>query len=352
MKPAAPNELRLLFWETTTACNLRCVHCRAEAAERRTGELTPKQSTALLDDVASFARPVIVLSGGEPLMRKDIFEIARYGTRLGLRVVLATNGTILTREMARELKESGVQRVSVSIDGSDAATHDAFRGVPGAFDAAMNGIALCREAGLPIQVNATIARHNIDQLGGLLELATSVGACALHFFMLVPTGCGKHIADSEMIQASEYERALLWLCEASKTSSVNLKATCAPHYHRVIRQKAKSEDRDVLGSPGGFEAMTRGCLAGSAVCFVSSTGEVYPCGYLPLSAGNVLQSPLSGIWRESPLFASLRDPSLLQGKCGICDYSHVCGGCRARAYAETGNYLAAEPYCIYQPRKS
>ena len=239
MKSASPNELRLVFWETTTACNLRCIHCRAEAAERRTGELTSRQSRALLDDIASFGRPVIVLSGGEPLMREDIFEIARYGTRLGLRVVLATNGTILTPETARELKESGIQRVSVSIDGLDAATHDAFRGVPGAFDAAINGVALCKQAGLPIQINATIARHNIDQLDGLLALAASVGACALHFFMLVPTGCGKHIADSEMIEASEYERVLLWLHEASLSSAINLKATCAPHYHRVIRQKAR-----------------------------------------------------------------------------------------------------------------
>lgn len=303
----------------------------------------------MLSRIASFAKPVVVLSGGEPLVRDDIFNIARFGSDLGLRMVLATNGTTVDTAIARKMLEAGIQRVSISIDGADASTHDTFRGLPGAFDAALRGIDCCKSAGMPVQINTTVAKHNLDQLPKILELAVSIGACALHLFLLVPTGCGKEISGRQMISPSEYEDVLKWLYDASKGSTINVKATCAPHYFRVMRQRAKVEGIKITPETHGLEAMTKGCLAGSAVCFVSYKGDVYPCGYFPVSAGNVLETPFEEIWNSSELFASLRDTSLLKGKCGNCEYAGVCGGCRARAYAETGDYLDEEPYCIYQP---
>lgn len=344
--------LRLVFWETTTSCNLKCIHCRASAAECRSPEeLTTEQSYALLKDIAEFAKPVIVLSGGEPLVRDDIYDIASFGNSLGLRMVLATNGTSLNTETVKKLMQSGIQRISVSLDGADAEKHDAFRGVSGAFVSALNGIQCAIAEGLPVQINTTVARHNYEQIQQIYDLAISVKACALHLFLLVPTGCGKEITDTEMIAPEQYENVLNWLYDTSKTSPINLKATCAPHYFRVMRQRARAEGIKITPETHGLEAMTKGCLAGSAVCFISYRGDVYPCGYFPVSAGNVLETPIRTIWEESELFRQLRDPSLLEGKCGVCEYARVCSGCRARAYAETGNYLQEEPYCVYTPKR-
>ena len=344
--------LRLVFWETTTSCNLKCIYCRASAVEDRSpDELDLQQSCDLLAEIASFAKPVIVLSGGEPLVREDIFEIARYGTDLGLRMVLATNGTTVDSDVVHKMLDSGIKRISISLDGADAQTHDSFRGLHGAFESALRGVAHCNAVGMPVQINTTVAKHNLSQLPDILRLTESIGACALHLFLLVPTGCGKEISGREMISPDEYEGVLNWLYDSTKEAKINLKATCAPHYFRVMRQRAKAEGVKITAETHGFEAMTKGCLAGSAVCFVSYKGDVYPCGYFPVSAGNVLKTPMSKIWRDSELFDSLRRPAMLKGKCGHCEYVNVCGGCRARAYAETGDYLGEEPYCVYDPKK-
>jgi heme b synthase len=340
------NELRLVFWETTVACNLRCVHCRACPTENRPpDELSFDQACRLLSDISTFAKPVIVLSGGEPLVRDDISDLAAFGTDIGLRMVLATNGTLLDSQSAMRLKSAGIQRISVSIDGADAPTHDAFRRLAGAFESAMRGIECARSSGIPVQINATVAHHNIDQLPSILDLAIERGACALHLFLLVPTGCGKDIAGHQMISPDQYESVLNWLHDASHSAPIELKATCAPHYARIARQAAGAESGERRAE--NHPAAPGGCLAGTGVCFVSHRGEVFPCGYFPVSAGNVLDTPLGVIWARSELFRSLRDPSLLKGKCGLCEYRRVCGGCRARAYAETGDYLAEEPYCVY-----
>lgn len=352
LDPESP-QLRLVFWETTTACNLKCVHCRACAVEDRSPEeLSTRQSLNLLRQIASFAKPVVVLSGGEPLVREDIFEIASAGTQLGLRMVLATNGTNLPPDVIARLKSAGIQRLSISLDGANSESHDAFRGVPGAFDAALKGIRSCVEEQTPVQINTTVSRNNLQELPAIMDLAVSLGACALHLFLLVPTGCGKEIADAEMITPAQYEDVLNWLCDQSRSVPINLKATCAPHYFRVMRQRAKAEGIKITSQTHGMEAMTKGCLAGSGVCFVSYKGDVYPCGYFPVSAGNVLRTPLERIWKESELFRELRDESLLEGKCSVCEYVRLCGGCRARAYAETGNYLGEEPYCVYVPKRA
>jgi len=342
---------RLVFWELTNACNLKCVHCRACPVEQRSPEdLTLEESKTLVDQIASFAEPVLVLSGGEPLVRPDVFDIAEYGTSKGLRVALATNATLVTPEVARRIKESGVQRVSVSIDGATAESHDSFRQLSGAFDEAWQGIERIKAVDLPFQINTTITKHNIDEISDILALAVERGAVALHVFLLVPTGCGKEIADREMIGPQEYERVLNWFYDRSKDSGIRMKATCAPHYFRIMRQRAREEGIKIAPETHGFEAMTKGCLAGSGVCFVSHKGEVYPCGYLPVLAGNVRHRHFKEIWDNAEVFKILRDEDNLQGKCGYCEFRRICMGCRARAYGYTGNYLDPEPYCVYEPK--
>ncbi|WP_440954349.1 heme b synthase [Methanosarcina sp. Mfa9] len=341
---------RLIAWELTAGCNLSCVHCRGSStSEVPAGELTTEEAKHFIDEVAEFGKPILILSGGEPLTRPDVFEIARYGTDSGFRVVLATNGTLLTPEIVDKLKEAGVQRVSISLDGANAKTHDEFRGVPGAFDRALAGIAILREGGLPFQINTTVSKRNLEEVPDTYELAKELGAAAYHVFFLVPTGRG---SDSDEVSPVEYERVLNWFYDMQKEAEIQLKATCAPHYFRIMRQRAKKEGIEISVKTHGYEAMTKGCLGGTGFCFVSSVGEVYPCGYLPVLAGNIKEQPFREIWEDAEVFKKLRDPDELKGKCGECEYKKVCGGCRARAYAATGDYLEEEPYCIYRPRKN
>jgi heme b synthase len=361
--------LRLLFWETTKRCNLNCLHCRAVPQQARDPlELSTSESFTLMDQIAETpARPVLVLSGGEPLARSDIFELGGYGLGKGFRMALATNGTLIDADVARRIRETGFSRVSVSLDGVLPATHDGFRGFPGSHALALAGIRRLRDEGVSVQINSTIARHNVGEVSGLLDLSLQLGADALHLFMLVPVGCGVELAESAMLPADEYERVLHWFYEQSKVCSIDLKATCAPHYFRIraerIMEERKHGDRSTpfvahgtrlkaAPDPAGgqpLSMMTRGCLAGTSVCFVSHVGEVYPCGYLPVVAGNVRIQAFGEIWRASEVFRALRDPAALGGKCGICRYQAICAGCRARAYAETGDYLAEEPFCTYEP---
>lgn len=357
---------RLIFWETTAGCNLRCIHCRrVTLADQLTPQdLTTEESFKMIDQIREVGRPVFVLSGGEPLFRPDIFEIARYATDKGLPVALATNGTLIDDAVAQKIKDSGVRRASISFDGIDAETHDAFRGLPGSFDAAIRGFKALRKVGIPVQINTTVANHNKEQLEGMLKMAQELDAVGLHLFLLVPVGCGVEIAEEEMISAREYEEVLNWLYDKENTDTgLQLKATCAPHYFRVMRVRRaedkrkglirtlpNSHHRQVHGDGGPqMHQSTKGCLAGTGVSFVSHRGEVFPCGYLPVEAGNVRKDNFGAIWQDSPLFQDMRDPDKLEGKCGACQFKHVCGGCRARAYGMTGNYLAEEPFCAYDP---
>ncbi|MFH1322407.1 MAG: heme b synthase [Methanobacteriota archaeon] len=341
---------RLIAWELTNACNLACIHCRASAIRDPTpDELSTAEAKHFVDELVEY-KPIIILTGGEPLLRSDVYDIAQYASGHGLRVVLATNGTLLTPDIAKKLKDVGIQRVSISIDGSTKETHDIFRGETGAFEAALRGIDILKNAGLSFQINTTITKRNLTEIPNIYELALELGASALHIFLLVPTGRGEEI-ESEEIPPEEYERVLNWFYDKSKTSRIQLKATCAPHYFRIIRQRAKAEGVRITKETHGLEAMTKGCLGGSGFCFVSSTGNVYPCGYLPALAGNIRQKPFKMIWEKSKVFNDLRDTGKLKGKCGECEYRAICGGCRARAYAQTGDYLDEEPYCMYVPPK-
>ncbi len=377
---------RLVFWETTAGCNLACIHCRriTVADQLLPQDLTTAESFDLIDQIAAFARPIFVLSGGEPLFRPDIFDIARHASDAGLIVALATNGTLIDANVARKIKESGVRRVSISFDGADASTHDIFRG-KGAFDKSLAGMNYLHEVGVPYQINTTVARHNIHQMDQTLALAKGLEAQALHLFLLVPVGCGVEIAPDQQISPTEYEHVLNWMYDAEMAGGIELKATCAPHYFRIVRQRQAEERRSGIfrerpsshhrqqhagghpsnghpganGHPGSddgnqaarqaMNAMTKGCLAGTGVCFVSHRGEIFPCGYLPVEAGNIRQQPFRAIWEGSTVFADLRDPDLLGGKCGLCEFKRVCGGCRARAYGMTHEYLDEEPFCTYEP---
>jgi heme b synthase len=342
---------RLVFWELTKRCNLRCQHCRAVPSERPVeGELDTQACFQFIEELTEIGRPILVLTGGEPLYRPDLFEIANFAVEREFPVALATNGTLIDGTIARRIRESGIRRVSISLDGGTAETHDAFRGLPGSFEQALRGMRFLREEEIPVQVNVTIARHNLAEREQILELASRAGAVALHLFLLVPVGCGVEIAPEAMISPEEYEETLEWLYDQTKQTRLELRATCAPHYYRIIRQKAKAEGRKLDMKTDGMAAMTKGCLAGSGVFFVSHRGDVQPCGYLPLSAGNIRDTNIRTILEESPLLRDLRDPDLLEGKCGYCEFRNVCAGCRARAYGVTGDYLAEEPMCVYEPK--
>lgn len=301
-----------------------------------------------MDEIASLDHPVIILTGGEPLLRADIFDLARYGTDKGLRMVMATNGTLITEEMVIEMKISGIQRISVSLDGPDPETHDLFRKVKGAFEGSLRGIERAKKMGLEFQINTTITRVNLHLLPEILRLAVNLGAVAHHIFLLVPTGRGKELQAQE-ISALDYEKTLHWFYEQRRQVPLQLKATCAPHYYRILRQRAKEEGEKIAVQEHGLDAMTRGCLGGISFCFISHVGQVQPCGYLELNCGNVRENSFQGIWADSEAFRNLRNTNGYQGKCGRCEFRKVCGGCRARAFEISGDYMSEEPYCIYEP---
>ena len=344
-------ELRMIAWEVTRSCNLSCIHCRASAEMGPyEGELTTKQCFDVIDQIVSFAQPVVILTGGEPLMRDDIFEIASYGTQKGLRMVMAPNGTLITEENAEKMKQAGIERVSISIDGATRESHNNFRQMEGAFEGAMRGIEIIKKAGIEFQINSTVSAVNLKEIEAIQELAIKLGAVAHHIFLLVPTGRGKDMKDQE-ITPQEYEDVLNWFYEQGEKVHIQLKATCAPHYYRILRERAKKEGKQVTFEKYGLDAVTRGCLGGIGFCFISHRGDVQPCGYLELNCGNVKETRLQEIWEDSQIFNDLRNYEHYQGKCGVCEFKHVCGGCRARAYETSGNYLDEEPYCTYVPKR-
>ncbi|MCF8054551.1 MAG: heme b synthase [Deltaproteobacteria bacterium] len=341
--------IRLVAWETTRSCNLACVHCRgASLGTSYPDELDTIEGKRLLDEIASVGKPIIILTGGEPLVRPDIFELASYGASKGLPMALATNGVLITPEVATKIKDSGVRRVSVSIDGSDAAHHDGFRGVSGAFAGALRGIANLASQRIDFQLNTTITKRNIHQLENILDLAIELGAVAHHIFLLVPTGRGEDLAGEE-INAEQYEETLEWFYERSLTYPIELKATCAPHYFRVFHQRKDENTKSSVSY--ALHAHSRGCLGGIAFCFVSHRGIAQPCGYFDRDCGNIRERGFRDVWENSEIFNELRHLEMYKGKCGVCEFLRVCGGCRARALAKEGDYLAEEPLCSYQPRR-
>lgn len=353
--------LRLLFWESTIRCNLTCAHCRrVESNDTAHRDLSTVQAKQLIGQLAELGRgqpmmPVLVFSGGEPLCREDLYELIARAKSQGVTCALATNGTLIDAAAAGQIRDSGVARVSVSLDGATAEVHDRLRRLAGSFKRAVEGIGYLRDAKVPFQINMTLTRHNAGQLEDIYELAKSLGAVAVHIFMLVPVGCGQSLAETDMLSPEQYERKLIEICTLDGRGELQMKVTCGPHYERVIRQAGLHTSRSKADGavPGRSKhgGASKGCLAGLGVLFVGHQGDVFPCGYLPIKCGNVLQQKLADIWHKSEDLARMRDTSALEGKCGICDYRQVCGGCRGRAYAATGNYMAEEPFCAYVPER-
>ena len=339
-----------MAWEVTRKCNLNCVHCRA-GSDRGPypGELDTTKCLEILEQIRLVGRPIVILTGGEPVLRDGIFELAERGTQLGLRMVLATNGTLLTPAIVEKMKASGIKRVSISIDGADEQQHDRFRKVPGAFNKAMKGIQLLKDAGLEFQINTTVTRHNVHDIKKILDMTVRLGAVAQHIFLLVPTGRAREMINQE-IDALEYEKLLHWFYEMRDKVPIHLKATCAPHYYRILRQEAHKKGQKVDYKTYGLDAVTRGCLGGTSFCFISYDGIIQPCGYLELNSGDLKEASFDSIWENSEIFRKLRDFSSYKGKCGRCEYIKFCGGCRARAYEATGDFLAEEPLCSYEPK--
>lgn len=327
----------VLIWELTQACELACDHCRAEAQpERHPDELSTAEGKSLLDDAREFGEgQLVVLSGGDPLARSDVTELIDYGTDRGLRMTMTPSGTTsLTRSRVQEMANVGLRRMALSIDGGNAASHDAFRGESGSFEATLDAAQYAQQANLPLQINTTVCAETVEELPAIKELVAELDAVLWSVFFLVPVGRG---AALESVSPERAEQVMEWLCEVAEEQSFGVKTTEAPHYRRVRSQRGDTATR------------RGGITAGDGFVFVSHVGEVYPSGFLPASAGNVREDNVVDIYRDSELFQRLRDPDELQGKCGACEYRGLCGGSRSRAYATTGDPLASDPLCSYVP---
>jgi len=343
--------LKWMAWEVTSKCNLKCVHCRSSSdIHSPEGKFTLDKCYKLLDDISEFAKPVIVLSGGEPLLRKDIFDIAKYGTEKGFRMCMATNGVLVTDEVCEKMKDSGIKIVSLSLDGSTKEIHDNFRGQSGAFDGVMNAVRLFKKHNIQFIINSSFTKRNQHDIQNVYQLAKSLGATAWYMFLIVPTGRGEEIMN-ELVSKEDYEKILNWHYEMERNEhEILVRPTCAPQYYRIWHERSKLEGKDsdrrsLTFSTGGG----KGCIAGQTICFVNSEGDVYPCSYFPFPAGNVFKDKIKDIWENSKLFSDLRSFKEYEGKCGVCKYLGVCGGCRARAYAVSGSYMKEEPFCDYVP---
>jgi radical SAM protein len=339
----------LVIWEVTQACDLACVHCRASAQpERNPAELSTEQGYRLLDEIRSFGEPLMVFTGGDPLKRPDLYELIRYSVKIGLRTNVTPSATpLLTAEAIEGFQAAGIARMAISLDGPDAATHDEFRGIPGTFDRAMFALRHARDIGLDTQLQTTVSRRNMARLAEVAEIAKEVRTRMWSLFFLIVTGRAE---ESDDLLAPEYEQVFEFMYELSKTAPFGVKTTEAMHYRRYVAQRIKAEHGVTENQNAkGVAWRTAGVSDGKGFVFVSHTGEIFPSGFLPVTGGNVLDDSLTDVYRNSDLFRALRDTSRREGKCGICEYQKICGGSRSRAYALTGDFLAEDPRCIYQP---
>ncbi len=330
----------------TSSCNLACAHCYMDADQRgkpSPDELSNAELKTLFQEIADRAPgTIVVLTGGEPLLRPDLPLIVKSGAQAGLRMVLGTNGILLTPEKVKRLKQAGLQGVGVSLDAVEPTAHDSFRGVPGAFARARQGIRNCREQDLHVQIHFTLTRAQLGRESDVITMAKELGASIVNFFFLVCVGRGQSAMD---LTPEEYESALIRIAHLQRNSKeIMVQSRCTPHFKRILyEQDPESEFTRAMGYDGG------GCPAATHYCRITPKGDVTPCPYLDLSGGNVRKQGFWEIWDKARLFQSFRDPSLLQGRCGSCEYKLICGGCRARSLAETGNLMAEDPSCGYQP---
>ena len=342
----------LVIWELTQACDLACVHCRACAIENRSPfELSTEEGFRLLEEVRSFGDPLMVFTGGDPLKRPDLFPLLEKSVQLGLRTTVTPSATPLLTESAIErFQNCGVARMAISLDGPDAESHDGLRRVTGSFDRTIRALQYAQQIGLQTQINTTVARHNVGRLSEIANLVKGAGAKLWSVFFLVATG---RASASQDLTAEEYEEVFAFLYNLSKSAPFDIKTTEAQHYRRFVAQRRKAEGAGKAGTrPVSPEIIQRqaGINDGKGFVFVSHTGEIFPSGFLPLAAGNVRHDSLATVYRESPLFLTLRNADNLRGKCGDCEYRNLCGGSRSRSYALTGDFLAEEPRCVYEPK--
>ena len=355
----------IVIWELTRACQLHCLHCRAEAQKHRHPlELSLEEGKKLIDDIYEMNNPLLVFTGGDPLERPDVFDIAEYAISKGIRVSITPSATPnVTKEAMKRAKEIGMARWAFSLDGHCAEIHDNFRGTAGSFDLTMKAIQYLHELDMPLQINTVISRYNYPYLEEMAELIEKLGVVLWSVFFLVPTGRGKQ---SDMISPVEHEKVFQWLYQLSKRVSFDIKTTAAQHYRRVVIQEKMRERtgvsdtehiiyEDVInkgktGQVSGLGRAPKRVNDGNGFVFISHIGDVFPSGLLPLKAGNVRETPLPTIYRESDIFKNLRSPDKYKGKCGVCEFNKVCGGSRSRAYHVTGDYMESEPYCVYIPR--
>jgi radical SAM protein with 4Fe4S-binding SPASM domain len=345
----------IVSWNVTLRCNLKCPHCYINAKEKLPEELSTKEAKMLIDQIAEVSRPLLILSGGEPLLRLDLFEIIHYGKTKGFRIGVGSNGTLIDWETARRFKEAGVDTVSISLDSIRPEKHDSFRGVIGSWEKAVNAIKALRASGIVTQVNTTITLENYSEINQILDFCDKLGVENFHLFFLVPIGRGAKMKD---ISPEMYESIMREIMKNMDRYRLNIKFTCAPQYMRIAHQTGASVRH--------IRATMRGCIAGLYYCRIYPTGEVTPCPYLPIKLGNIREKSFKEIWLTSKVLEDLRHFERLKGKCGLCEYREVCGGCRARAYglssmintcgglhepsALVGDYLAEDPYCCYQPK--
>ena len=344
----------VISWNVTLRCNLKCSHCYINAEGKKLpDELSTDAAKMLIHQITEVSRPLLILSGGEPLLRDDIYEIIKYGADRGLRMGMGSNGMLIDNDVAERLKEAGMWTVAISLDSSIPERHDEFRGVIGCWEQAVNAIKALKKAGLEVQVNCTVTQQNYDEVEDIMALAEDLGVDNFHLFFLVPTGRGTDIED---ITPRMYENMITSTLVKTSNYKLNVKPSCAPQFMRVAKDQGVDMSRWI-----------RGCMAGLYYCRIYPSGEVTPCPYMPVSLGNIRERSFKDIWFNSKVFKSLRDFDQLKGKCGLCEHREVCGGCRARAYGVTtehmdfcgalheptetqGDYLAEDPWCIYQPK--
>lgn len=354
----------IVIWELTQACGLKCVHCRAEAKmERDHNELNFEEGKKLIHQIKEMGNPMLIFTGGDVLMRPDFFDLADYAIKNGMRVSMTPSATPnVTKDAMMKAKEIGIPRWAFSLDGHTAEIHDSFRGVPGSFDLTIKALKYLEELHMPIQINTVISRYNYESIKQMADFVQNFNLSLWNVFMLVPTGRGQK---KDSINALEYEKLFQWLYELGKRVPFDIKTTSGQHFRRVVIQN-KMRDQQIADSAIEFkDSLLKGLMGvkdkmgrapfgvndGKGMLFISHTGDVFPSGMLPIKAGNVRKESLTSIYRNTPIFMQLKNPDLLKGKCGICEYKHVCGGNRARAFAITGDYLESEPYCMYIPEE-
>jgi radical SAM protein len=353
----------IVIWEVTRACQLKCVHCRADAQlTPDPRELTHEEGINLIDQIYEMDNPMLVFSGGDCMMREDLFELADYAVKKGMRVSMTPSATPnVTKEKMQRAKEVGLSRWGLSLDAPTAEIHDKFRGVPGSFDLTIEKIKYLNDLGMPLQINTVISRYNYDHLEQMSKLVEELGAVMWYIFLLVPTGRGQMDA---CITPAEHEKVFRWLYQLSKTAPYDIKTTAAQHYRRVVLQEKardhlieKGEIRyedsittDFASMHDGLKRAPKGVNDGNGFVFVNHIGDVMPSGLLPIVGGNIRETPLAEIYREAKVFKVLRQPDNYKGKCGVCEFNKICGGSRSRTYAVTGDYMESEPFCVYIPQ--